>query len=302
MWALKWSFVALTATAVGQAIVVAVSGSVALLADTIHNVADAGTAVPLWIAFALARMRPARGFSYGYGRVEDLAGVAIVLTILVSGLIAGYEALLRLVQPAPVEHLEAVTAAAVLGFAGNEAVATLRIRVGRAIGSAALVADGYHARADGLTSLAVLGAAGGVWLGYPPADPIIGLLITAVILGIVGQSARPILRRMLDGVEPDVLDAAAHAARHAPGVGDVTDVRARWSGHRLLVELDIAVDAGLSVSEGHAIAKEVRHQIQHHLPHVARVTVHVDPATEPGEDFHRVAAHAHDGLPTHSHL
>jgi cation diffusion facilitator family transporter len=162
IWALKWSFVGLFATALVQALIVALSGSVALLADTIHNFADAATAIPLWIAFALACMKPSARFSYGYGRVEDLAGVLIVVTILASALVVGYESVLRLLAPKGVEHLWAVAGASVLSFLGNEAVALFRIKVGHEIGSAALVADGYHARADGLTSLAVLlGAAGG---------------------------------------------------------------------------------------------------------------------------------------------
>jgi cation diffusion facilitator family transporter len=299
--AVKWSFVGLFVTALLQLGIVVVSGSVALLADTIHNFADAATAIPLWIAFACARLRPSRRFSYGYGRVEDLAGATIVLIILASAVVAGYQALLRLLQPEPVGYLWAVAGAAILGFLGNEAVAVFRIRVGREIGSADLVADGYHARADGLTSLAVLGGAAGVWAGYPLADPIVGLLITAAILVLVWQAARAVLTRMLDGVEPEALAAVAHAAGHVPGVRDVAEVRGRWVGHRLAFELNVVVNGELPVAEGHGIAKEVRHQILHHVPHAAAVTVHVDPASEPGETHHRVVTHAHDGLSAHGH-
>jgi cation diffusion facilitator family transporter len=194
-----------------------------------------------------------------------------------------------------------VGGAALLGFLGNEAVAVFRIRVGREIGSAALVADGYHARADGLTSLAVLGGAAGVWAGYPLSDPLVGLLVTAAILILVWQAARAVLTRMLDGVEPEVLEAVGHAARHVPGVADVAEVRGRWLGHRLAFELNVVVSPQLTVAEGHGIAKEVRHQILHHVPHAAGVTVHVDPATEPGEAHHRIVIHAHDGLGSHAH-
>lgn len=301
MRAVKWSFAALLATAALQAAVVALSGSVALLADTVHNVADAATAIPLAVAFRLAHRRPTRRFPYGYGRVEDLAGLAVVLTILASAVLTAREAVERLLAPRPVEHLAAVAAAAVIGFAGNEAVALFRIRVGREIGSAALVADGHHARIDGLTSLAVLGAAGAVWLGWPLADPLIALAITAVILGILWQAARAVGGRLLDGIEPGVLDAVEHAARHVAGVREVAEVRARWSGHRLLVDLNVVAGPGLGLEEGHAIAKEVRHRILHHVPHVGQVTVHVDPATEAGERHHAVGPHAHDGLPAHSH-
>src|SRR5262249_4676571 len=202
MWALKWSFVGLLATALLQLVVVAISGSVALFADTLHNFADAATAIPLAIAFALARLKPSRRFPYGYGRVEDLAGVVILATILITAVIGGYESVLRLFHPQPVGHLWAVAAASVVGFLGNEAVALFRIRVGREIGSAALVADGYHAQADGLTSLAVLVGAGGVWLGYPLADPGGGLLIMVAIPRLVWPAAHAPVTRILGGGDP----------------------------------------------------------------------------------------------------
>lgn len=212
IWAIKWSFIGLFITALLQIVVVFFTGSVALLADTIHNLGDAATAVPLWIAFNLAKRPPSRRFTYGYGRVEDLAGVFIVAIILFSAGVAGYESIQRFFNPQPVQYLWAVIAASLIGFAGNEAVAFFRIKVGKDIGSAALVADGYHARTDGLTSLAVLLGAVGVWLGYPLADPIIGLLITVAILQIVWQSSKVIFTRLLDGVEPEVVDEIGHAA------------------------------------------------------------------------------------------
>lgn len=301
IWAIKWSFAGLMATALLQALIVWLSGSVALLADTIHNFGDASTAIPLWIAFMLARLRPTKRFPSGYGRAEDLAGVVIVLTILASAMVAGYESIVRLMHPRQVEYLWAVTAASVVGFLGNEAVAIFRIRVGKEIGSAALIADGYHARVDGWTSLAVLLGAGGVWLGYPLADPIVGLGITLAILRIVWQSGRAVFTRMLDGVEPEVIDEIYHAATHVAGVREVAEVRARWIGHRLHAEVNIAVDPALSVAEGHAIAKEVHHQLLHHLKYLAGATIHVDPVGEAGERHHHVAAHTHDGLPVHSH-
>ena len=301
IWAVKWSFVGLMATAIMQVFVVWLSGSVALLADTIHNFGDASTAIPLWIAFSLARLRPNKRFPYGYGRVEDLAGVAVVLTILFSAVVAGYESINRFFNPQEVSYLGALVAASIIGFLGNEVVALFRIRVGREINSAALVADGYHARVDGLTSLAVLFGALGVWLGYPLADPLIGLLITLAILRIVWQSARSIFTRMLDGVEPEVIDEIRHTAHHIDGVRDIAQVRARWLGHRLHAEINIAVDAELSVPAGHAIATELRHQLLHQLQYLANATIHVDPLDASGEEHHSIAEHAHDGLPAHSH-
>jgi cation diffusion facilitator family transporter len=301
LWAIKWSCVALLLTACVQLIVVAFSGSVALLADTLHNFGDAATALPLWVAFALARRRPSERFTYGLGRFEDFAGMTIVLIMAVSALVAGYQAVTRLIHPIPVTHLGAVVVASVLGFVGNEAVALFRIKVGKEIGSAALIADGYHARVDGWTSLAVFGGAVGVWLGYPLADPLVGLLITAAILWLVWQSGKMVLTRALDGVEPGVIHALRHAATHVPGVLALTDVRARWTGHDLQAEVSIAVAPELSVAEGHAIATEVRHQLLHHVRHLSEVSVHVDPLDQAGAEHHRIGEHAHDGLPTHYH-
>src|SRR5215203_1962541 len=301
IWAIKWSFVGLMATALLQLIVVLMSDSVALLSDTIHNFGDAATAVPLGIAFALTRLGVSRRFTFGYGRVEDLAGVLIVLIILFSAVVAGYQAVERIINPQPIGMLWAVAVASLVGFIGNEAVAVFRIRIGREIGSAALVADGYHARTDGWTSLAVLLGAVGVWLGYPLADPLVGLLIAAAILVIVWQSGKAVFTRMLDGVEPEVVEEIRHAACEVDGVEDVSEVRARWLGHRLHAEVNVAVDPDLSVAEGHAVAREVNHQLLHHLSYLSGAVIHIDPVQEAGEEHHRVAAHSHDGLPTHSH-
>jgi len=301
IWAVKWSFAALMVTAFLQVVVVFFSGSVALLSDTIHNFGDAATAIPLGIAFVLTRLGTSRRFTFGYGRVEDLAGVVVVLIILFSAVVAGYQAIDRLIHPQPVELLWAVAVASVVGFLGNEAVAVFRIWVGREIGSAALVADGYHARTDGWTSLAVLLGAVGVWLGYPLADPIIGLIIAAAILVIVWQSGKAVFMRLLDGVEPEVPEEIRHTVAHVEGVERVAEVRARWVGHRLHAEINVAVDQELSVGEGHGIAREVNHHLLHQIPYLEKAVVHVDPVQEAGEDHHRFASHSHDDLPFHSH-
>src|SRR6185437_1565145 len=184
----------------------------------------ATTAIPLWIAFALVRRKPTATFNYGLGRVEDLAGMLIVIIILFSAIVAAYEAIDRLIHPQLITQLLAVAVAGVIGFIGNEAVAVFRIRVGRAMNSAALIADSYHARTDGLTSLAVVLGALGVWAGFPLADPIVGLLITIAIFGVVWQSARAVITRSLDGIDPGLLDEIRHAAEHVPGIAKVVDV------------------------------------------------------------------------------
>lgn len=301
IWAVKWSFWGLAVTAAFQIWISMISGSVALLADTIHNIGDALTAIPLWFAFKLARKKPSQRFTYGYGRVEDLAGVAIVLIILFSAIMAGYESIYRFFYPQKVEYLLMVIIASVIGFLGNEAVAVFRIKVGKEIGSAALIADGHHARVDGLTSLAVLFGAVGVWLGFPLADPIIGLLITAAIFRIVWESGKPIFTRLLDGADPEIIDEIKHAVNHTHGVRNITEVRVRWLGHRLYAELNIAVNPELSVDEGHKIATEVRHQLLHHLRYLSNAIIHIDPLNASGEKHHSIAEHAHGDLPPHSH-
>lgn len=293
--AIKWSFAILAATALVQFGVVLKSGSVALLADMIHNVGDGVTAIPLWIAFMLARRNPSATFTYGYGRAEDLAGVAIVLIILASAIVAGYQAINRLIHPQAISSLRWVALAGFAGFVGNEVVAVLRIRTGRRINSAALIADGYHARTDGLTSLAVVLGSVGVWMGYPWADPLIGLVITVAILGIVWQSSKAVFTRMLDGVEPEITTEIRHAAEHIPGIRQVLDVRARWFGHRLLSEVDIAVDPALSVLDAKAVAAGYEHELFEHMPALSEARVRVLPF-DPDAKLHTSAqaeAHAH---------
>jgi cation diffusion facilitator family transporter len=301
IWAIKWSFVILGVTAALQLGIVVLSGSVALLADTIHNVSDAATAAPLWIAFLFARRSSSARFTYGFGRVEDLAGVFIVLIIVFSAVVAGYEAGNRLIHPQPIVFLGWVAAAGVIGFVGNEWVAWFRIRVGREIDSVALIADGYHARTDGLTSLAVVLGALGVWLGFPAADPLIGLVITVMIFGIVWQSVKAVFTRLLDGVDPAVIADIRHAVQHTPGVQEVTQVRARWLGHWLHAELNITVNPQLSVAQGHAIATDARHQLMQHLPHLANTIIHVDPLDASGEEHHRMPKDRHDHGLAHTH-
>lgn len=299
IWAIKWSFIGLAITAVAQMVVVWLSGSVALLADTIHNVGDASTAIPLYVAFWFARRKPDERFTYGYGRVEDLAGVIVVGLILFSAIVAGWQAVDRLLNPQEISYLGAVAAAGVIGFLGNEIVAVFRIRVGREIDSAALVADGYHARVDGLTSLAVVLGAVGVWLGFPLADPIVGLVITVMIFGIVWQSAKAVFSRMLDGVEPEVVAELRHAAEHVPGVQGLGDVRARWVGHRLHAEADLLVDPALPVHEGAAIAARVREAAMRHLPALGALRLSFADGGGAGVADH--GDHAHDHAHGHAH-
>jgi cation diffusion facilitator family transporter len=271
------SFGVLLLTAAGQAILVALTGSVALLGDTLHNLADALTAIPLSIAFLLARRAASKRFTYGLGRAEDLAGLLIVLVIAASAALAAWQAITRLLHPSPVTHLGWLAAAGLLGFLGNEAVARYRIVIGRQIGSAALVADGLHARTDGFTSLAVLLAAFGTALGWPWVDPVVGLAITAAILVTLSGAARQVFARLLDAVDPELVQTAEHALRHTPGVRGIAPVRLRWLGHTLTAEATIEVDPTLTFNEAHHIAHEAEHHLLHALPHLTATTIHAHP-------------------------
>lgn len=293
--AVKISLVALLLTAAFQMGIVAISGSVALLADTIHNFSDALTAIPLGIAFTLSRRARNSRYTYGYGRAEDIAGVIIVLMILFSAFQAIYQSILKIMEPQPISNIGWVAGAAVVGFLGNELVAIYRIRTGKQIGSAALVADGNHARADGFTSLAVLAGAIGVWLGYPLMDPIVGLGIGVAILVIVWKSAQDMYYRVMDAVDPEITRSVEHIASKADGVMEVRNVAIRWVGHRQRTEFHITVDCQMPTCESHQIAEQVRHDLFHAMPALADVTVHVDPCKcdrcgEPHLSAHHVSA------------
>ena len=276
--AVKISLIALAVTAIFQLVIVGLSGSVALAADTIHNFSDALTAIPLWIAFALGRRAATKRYTYGLGRAEDLAGLFVLLMITLSAIIAGYQAVRRLLHPVMIGHLGWVAAAGVIGFLGNELVALYRIRVGRRIGSAALVADGLHARTDGFTSLAVVFGALGVWLGFPLADPIIGLLITAAILIVLRTAAHDVFGRLLDGVDPRLVDSAEQALAAEPGVLAVRRLRMRWVGHRLHADAELDIDPDITLGEAHRLAHHAEHTLTHAVPKLTSALIHAYPA------------------------
>ena len=276
--ALLISLAVLALTAAIQAVVVVLSGSVALLGDTLHNFADALTAVPLLIAFRLASRPPTKRYTYGYGRAEDLGGLFVIAMIALSAVLAASESIDRLIHPRPVTHLWVVAAAAVVGFVGNECVARYRIRVGRRIGSAALVADGLHARTDGFTSLAVLLGAAGVALGWQRADPIVGLLITVAILGVLRSAVRQVGARLMDAVDPGLVDQATAAVTSVEGISAVCDLRIRWIGHTLRAEVDVTVPSDLTVVQAHDLAHHAEAHLLDQVRRLTAATVHASPA------------------------
>lgn len=291
--AVKNSLLLLLVTAALQAAVVAVSGSVALLADTLHNVADALTAIPLWLAFRLGRRRPTRTFTYGFGRAEDLAGLFVLAMIAASAVIAVVAAIHRLVSPRDIGHLWLVGVAGIIGFIGNEVVARYRMSVGYRIGSAALVADGLHARTDAITSLAVIASVVGVAVGVPIVDPLVAIVIALMILKILVDATRQVFVRLMDGVDEKLVASTEKTVRNVPFVSGVDRVRLRWLGHQLWAEIDITVDADIALEEAHTTAHEAEHALYHQLPRLASVTVHAHPPTDPTDHDPHIALHHH---------
>lgn len=275
---LKKTLMILGLAALFQLIIVVMSGSVALMADMIHNFADASTSLPLWLAFALAKRGSNRRFTYGYGKLEDVAGVLIVLIIFFSACLAAYESIMKLIHPIPMDHLVWVSVAAIIGFVGNEWVAIYRIRVGKKIGSAALIADGYHARVDGFTSLAVLIGVIGVLVGVPILDPLVGIGITLTILYIVKEAAKSVWIRLIDGIEPSILESIEHAPLHVAGVKAISDVRARWLGHRVHTDITIDVDPNISIREADELTQRVEHSLRNHIKLLGSASVRARPA------------------------
>ncbi len=286
LWAVKWSSIVLFLGALLQLIVVLLSGSVSLLSDTIHNFGDAATAIPLGTAFILGRRKPTKKFTYGYGRIEDIAGIIIVVFMSASVFYTLSVSIERILHPQPVSHLWVVALASLVGFSINEGAAIFRIRVGKQIHSQALIADGYHARTDGWSSLTVLIGVIGVFLGFRLADPLIGILISIVILKTTWETAREVFTRILDGIDPEVIDEIRSIASKTNGVEEVTETRVRWIGHKIHAELNIAVDPAISIDRGHEIANSVSHDLLDELPYLSNASIHVDPLHSSGEKHH----------------
>jgi cation diffusion facilitator family transporter len=287
--ATKVSLVGLGITALTQAVIVVVSGSVALLSDTLHNLTDALTAIPLWIAFAVGRRPATSRYTYGFNRAEDWAGLVIVAAIAVSAGLVVWESAQRLVEPRLIDQIPWVIAAGVVGAVGNEMVARYRIRVGESIGSEALITDGRHARTDALTSLAVVAAGVGAAFGQPWVDPVAGLVVAVPILWLLARSIRRIFRRLVDGIEPEVVVKATSTIAGVEGVDSLEDLRVRWHGHQLRIAASISVQSTLTVKEGHDIAHTVEHELHHAFETPIVATIHVEPTDHP--ERHEITAH-----------
>ncbi len=278
-----------------QFAIAGIGGSAGLFADALHNLGDVLTTVALWIAFVLSNRAANQRYTYGYYRSEDLAGIFIVLVIIASAVAAAWESIQKLTSNSAPSGLILYLSmsAAVVGIAGNEILAQYKISVGKRINSVSLVADGQHSRIDGLTSLAALVGLVGVAFGLRIADPIAGLVISAVILTVVYSTSRSVLQRLLDGVDPRIVPSIITTASEVPGVEEVTDVRARWVGHTLQVIMNIEVDAELTLAKAHDIAEEVRHRLFHRITGLSEAVIHTDPHSdgEGATDYHHTVAH-----------
>jgi cation diffusion facilitator family transporter len=269
----KLALLVLGITTALQIVIYVASGSVALLGDTVHNLGDALNSVPLWLAFVLARRQANKRYTYAYGRAEDVAGLLIVVSIAFSAAYILWESVQKFIHPQPIQYPGWITLAAIVGFIGNELVAVMQIRTGRAIGSAAMVADGLHARTDGFTSLAVLLAAAGVWLGVPVLDPIIGILIGIAIVFITRDAALAMWYRLMDAVDPKLIETVERIIREHEEIKAIQRLQMRWSGHRLYAEATLGLDPDLTIVQGEAITDHIAHHLYHALPTLADATI-----------------------------
>lgn len=270
----------LALTTILQVAVYLLSGSVALLADTVHNLGDALNSVPLLIAFYLARRTATQRYTYGFGRAEDIAGILIVISIAFSAGYIFWESFQKLLNPQPLSNLPWLAAAALIGFIGNELVAVMQIRVGKQIGSDAMIADGQHARVDGLTSLAVLIAVLGTLIGLPILDPIVGIIMAIAIVGITWNATKSVWYRLMDAIDPAIPHRLEHLASDVEGVKQVLSLRVRWVGHRLYAEISIVVDDERSFVEIHSITEKLRKTLQQAEAHLSEINIQVSPAYE----------------------
>jgi len=278
MRAAQWASLGLLIAGGTELGIFAIGNSAGLLADAIHNLGDVSTTLALWAAFALSRRGRSERYPYGFHRAEDLAGLFVLLVMTASAVAAGYGSLRHLILGEHPSHLALSAVAALVGIVGNEAVAEYKIRVGRRIGSVSLVADGNHSRTDGLVSLAALAGIVGVALGFQRADGLAGVLITLVIASVIISSARGVVGRALDAVDPALTRQVREVAASVAPVVDVHDVRVRWAGRALFVAVSIALPPQLSLLEAHDAAERVRHALLHEVENLSEVDVHMDPA------------------------
>jgi cation diffusion facilitator family transporter len=274
------SAIALGIAAVAEITASILSGSASVLADGLHNAGDVLTSFILLFTFALVRRPATRRFSSGYGRFEDVATLLIVVVIIITAAIAATESVYKFIHPVAYSNIALSLGAALIGVVANLGVSEYKVRVGRGIGSESLEADGIHSRIDALVSAGAFAGIGLAGLGLAIADPIIGILITVAIVFALAGTVRQLFYRMMDAVDPTIVDELTSAAKSVPGVLAVHDVRPRWVGRELVATMHVDMDRNSTLENAHAIAMRVEDAICHEVP-AARVEIHMDPGTTP---------------------
>ena len=295
------SAVALGVAAAAELVAAMLGHSASILADGLHNTGDVLTTFVLLASFAIARRPATRRFTSGYGRIEDVATLVIVLVIVVTAAAAFYESARKFFYPESYGYVPLSLAAAAIGVVANLGVSEYKIRVGRGIHSTALEADGVHSRIDALVSA---GAFAGMFLagvlGLRLADPIVGVLITLAIVYVLAGTVRDLFYRMMDAVDPHVVEEIRHVAEHVDGVLAVTDVRARWIGRELWAVMHISCDEEATLKEAHATVERVHHEVSHAVE-LGQLDVHMDPGVDPHTHGDQTAAHHPHAPSPHRH-
>jgi cation diffusion facilitator family transporter len=266
------------------------SGSASVLADGLHNAGDVLTSFILLVTFALVRRPATRRFSSGYGRFEDVATLLIIVVIIATAAVAAAESVAKLIHPVSYSNIPISLGAAILGVIANLGVSEYKLRVGRGIGSESLEADGVHSRIDALVSAGAFVGIGLAGLGLTVADPVVGILITFAIVFVLAGTVKQLFYRMMDAVDPTIVDELTSAATSVKGVLQVHDVRVRWVGRELVAVMHVAVDPKSTLEEAHRVSMRVEDAVCHEVP-AARLEIHMDPGT---------TRHKHQVVGTHS--
>jgi cation diffusion facilitator family transporter len=265
------SAVGLGVTGLAELLIALLTGSVGLLGDAIHNLSDVSTSAVVFLGFRLSRRPPTERYPYGLERAEDLAGIGIAVVVWASAAFAGFESIRKLLEHGHTSYVGAGIAGAVLGIIGNQVVARYKLTVGKRINSATLIADARHSWLDALSSAGALAGLIAVALGQSWGDPVAGLAVTAFICHVGYEVTADVLRRLADGVDPDVITRAEAAAGSVPGVVHA-HARARWTGRTLRVEIEGWVDPELAIRDADAMGRLVADQISRQLPEAGSLT------------------------------
>jgi cation diffusion facilitator family transporter len=271
--AIAVSAAGLAVTAAVEFVLAVFTGSVALLGDALHNLSDVSTSAVVFVGFWISRRPATARYPYGYERAEDLSGLGVALVIWISALFAGYESVHKLLSEAPTNHPGIGMAGAAIGIVGNQLVGRYKLRVGRRIRSATLIADAKHSWLDAISSVGALAGLALVAAGYRWGDPIAGFAVTLFICHVGVEVTRQLLHRLMDGVDPEDLDAAHTAAAKVPGVRSV-DVRGRWMGRTLTLEVETSLDDGLNLADADQINIRVEDAVRVAVAAAGRVHAH----------------------------